>query len=96
MCHPRPLTCRACAAAEYGDKDNSDLSERFGVKTEDFPAYFFWAKGSASSATPIKYSGEKKSDDFLRFIQEKADVWIGLPGQVKELDALDAHLDHLS
>ena len=27
-------------------------------------------------------------DDFLRFIQEKADVWIGLPGQVKELDAL--------
>ena len=56
--------------------------------------YLLWAKGAASSATPVKYfrpikrTGAKTSDGFLRFIQEKADVWIGLPGQVKELDAL--------
>merc|ERR1712139_592585 len=32
--------------------------------------------------------GDKKADAFLRFVQEKAGVWVGLPGQVKELDAL--------
>ena len=35
-----------------------------------------------------RYSGEKKSDAFLRFMQEKAGVWVGLPGQIKEFDAL--------
>lgn len=74
--------------SEYGDKDNSDISERFSIKTDDFPAYRFWAKGSASSTDPVAYSSAKKKDDFLRFIQEKAGVWIGLAGQVKEMDAL--------
>merc|ERR1719198_1901542 len=74
--------------SEYGDKDNSDLSARFDIKNDDFPQYRFWGKGSSAEKAPITYSGEKKSDDFLRFIQEKAGVWIGLPGQVKELDML--------
>jgi endoplasmic reticulum protein 29 len=71
--------------SEYGDKDNSDIAERFSIDSADFPQYRFWSK---SSTDPIKYTGEKKQDDFLRFLQEKAGVWIGLPGQVKELDAL--------
>ena len=45
-------------------------------------------QGSGSDKSPVVYSGEKKSDAFLRFVQEKAGVWIGLPGQVKELDAI--------
>jgi len=74
--------------SEYGDKDNSDISDRFAIKSDDFPQYRFWSKGSKSSTDPIVYSSDKKKDDFLRFIQEKAGVWIGLPGQVKEMDAL--------
>jgi endoplasmic reticulum protein 29 len=74
--------------SEYGDKDNSDLSDRFSIKSDDFPAYRFWAKGSSSSADPVVYSSAKKKDDFLRFIQEKAGAWIGLAGQVKEMDML--------
>jgi endoplasmic reticulum protein 29 len=74
--------------SEYGDKDNSDISERYSIKSEDFPQYRLWLKGSAHSATPLSYSGEKKYDGFLRFLQEKAGVWIGLPGQVKALDEL--------
>merc|ERR1711920_1155417 len=50
--------------SEYGDKDNSDLAERFGEKTEEF----------------------------LRFAHEKAGAWIGLPGQIKELDELAKEL----
>merc|ERR1712060_133948 len=81
------LSCDV-GVSEYGDKDNSDLSERFSIKTEDFPQYRLWKKGMSSTADPIKYTGEKKSDDFLRFAQETAGAWIGLPGQVKELDSL--------
>jgi endoplasmic reticulum protein 29 len=81
------LTCDV-GVSEYGDKDNSDLSDRYSIKTEDFPQYRLWLKGTPHSGTPITFSGETTSDGFLRFVQEKAGVWIGLPGQVKALDAL--------
>jgi len=74
--------------SEYGDKDNSDISDRYSIKSEDFPQYRLWLKGSGSTATPVSYAGEKKYDGFLRFLQEKAGVWIGLPGQIKVLDGL--------
>jgi len=74
--------------SEYGDKDNSDLAERFKINSEDFPQYRLFTKGVNSYAEPLVYTGEKKSDEFLRFVQDKAGAWIGLPGQIKELDAL--------
>merc|ERR1719378_1266873 len=85
------LSCDV-GVSEYGDKDNSDLAERFGIKTDDFPQFRLWKKGSSSTDEPIKYDGPKKSADFLRFVQEKANAWIGLPGQVKELDELAKEL----
>jgi len=74
--------------AEYGDKDNSDLAERFSIKSDDFPQYRLWKKGMLSTAEPIKFTGDKKADEFLRFVQEKAGAWIGLPGQIKALDEI--------
>merc|ERR1712087_820482 len=78
--------------SEYGDKDNSDLAERFGVKTEDFPRFLLFKKGVKSTDSPLVYAGEKKTEEFLRFAQEKAGAWIGLPGQIKELDELAKEL----
>jgi len=74
--------------SEYGDKDNSDLSERYAIKSDDFPQYRLWLKGTASTADPAAYKGDKKSDAFLRYVQAEAGVWVGLPGQLKEFDAL--------
>jgi len=74
--------------SEYGDKDNSDLSDRYSIKADDFPQYRLWLKGKASTADPITYKGDKKSDAFLRFVQAEAGVWVGLPGQLKEMDAI--------
>jgi len=74
--------------SEYGDKDNSDISDKYSIKNEDFPQYRFWPKGTSSASDPIVYGSAKKKDDFLRFIQEKAGAWIGLAGQVKAMDAL--------
>lgn len=64
------------------------MSDRYSIKSDDFPQYRLWLKGSASSADPMVFKGEKKADAFLRFSQEHAGVWVGLPGQIKELDAL--------
>merc|ERR1719198_395996 len=38
--------------SEYGDKDNSDISERYSIKSDDFPQYRLWLKGKGSSAEP--------------------------------------------
>merc|ERR1719217_556936 len=74
--------------SEYGDKDNSDIAERFSIKSDDFPQYRLWLKGKSSSTDPAAYKGDKKSDAFLRFVQAEAGVWVGLPGQLKDFDAL--------
>merc|ERR1712060_788502 len=50
--------------SEYGDKDNSDLAERFGVKTDDFPRFLLFTKGMRASDSPIVYSGAKKTEGF--------------------------------
>ena len=81
-----------CCAAEYGDKDNSDLAERFGIKADTFPQYRLWKKGSTGDDSPTKFTGEKKAAEFLRFVQETAGAWIGLPGQIKSLDELAKQL----
>merc|ERR1719248_137217 len=57
--------------SEYGDKDNSDLAERFGVKSDDFPRFLLFTKGMKSTNSPLVYTGEKKADGLLRFAQEK-------------------------
>merc|ERR1719217_1707917 len=56
------LSCDV-GVSEYGDKDNSDIAERFSIKTDDFPQYRLWKKGKASSTDPVSYSADKKKDD---------------------------------
>jgi endoplasmic reticulum protein 29 len=71
--------------SEYGDKDNSDIADKFSIKSEDFPQYRLWKKGSKE---PLVYKGDKKEEAFLRFAQAEADIWVGLSGQLKDFDAL--------
>jgi endoplasmic reticulum protein 29 len=71
--------------SEYGDKDNADIAERFSIKTDDFPQYRLWIKGKKE---PVVYKGDKKEEALLRFAQAEADIWVGLPGQLKTFDAL--------
>jgi endoplasmic reticulum protein 29 len=74
--------------SEYGDKENSDISERYKIKSDEFPQYRLWIKGKGASSDPIVYKGEKKADALLRFVQAEAGVWVGLPGQLKDFDVL--------
>jgi len=71
-----------------GWRDNQDIPTRYSLSLEALPHYVFYPAGFKSKDTPIIYEGEQTKDGFLRFLQDKAGVWIGLPGQVKELHAL--------
>jgi len=51
---------------DYGEKENADLAERFGIKTDDFPEYRLFIKGQGS---PISFQGdEAKADEIKRFV----------------------------
>jgi len=72
--------------ADYGDKDNADLGERFGVKKGDFPVYKMFVQGKPD---PFQYSGDFKSADKIKkFIMESSGLWLGLPACLEEFDKL--------
>lgn len=66
-------------------RENQDLAERFDVSLEAFPQFFFFPAGWKPGTKPTHFEGEHTKENFLRFLQDKANVWVGLPGQVKEL-----------
>lgn len=59
---------------EYGEKENSDLQERFQIKKEDFPYYMLFQQDSLH---PIHYKGEIKETDLIAFVSKQAGLWIG-------------------
>lgn len=72
---------------EYGDKFNSDLGEKFGVKAkEDMPKLLLFKKDSLDN--PVAFKGEWKSDNFKAFIKEHSKLKLLLEGCVSELDDL--------
>jgi endoplasmic reticulum protein 29 len=54
--------------ADYGDKLNDDLRERFGLNKDDFPVFKIFKKGTSD---PVAYTGEIKSDALLRFTKDE-------------------------
>jgi len=71
---------------DYGDKDNSDLAERFSVKSDDFPEYRLFLNGKTE---PVAYTGdEAKADDIKKFIVKESGLWLGLPACIQEFDEL--------
>jgi len=77
-------------------RDNQDLALRFSVPIADddegeakgMPKFFFFAADWKDGAAPVAFEGEPTKERLLRFAQDRAGVWIGLPGQVKELHLL--------
>lgn len=70
---------------DYGDKDNVDVAERYKVVKEDYPVLFLFKEGNAE---PIRYKGEFKKDEMLRFVRQTSGEWIGLPGCSEKFDSL--------
>ncbi|KAL6420156.1 hypothetical protein ACFW04_014094 [Cataglyphis niger] len=74
---------------DFGNKDNSDLAQRYNIKKEDFPVVLLFVQGKSE---PIRFTTEKDSDftgEYLkRFVRSKSRVYLGLPGCVERLDKL--------
>merc|ERR1712217_642356 len=53
---------------EYGDKENDDLRERFGLKKDDFPVYFLFKPGDSKGQ---KYTGDVKADLLAAWLRKQ-------------------------
>ncbi|EZA50355.1 hypothetical protein DMN91_003822 [Ooceraea biroi] len=74
---------------DFGNKENSDLAQRYNIKKEDFPVVLLFVQGKSE---PIRFTTEKNSEftgEYLkRFIRFNSKVYLGLPGCVERLDKL--------
>jgi len=46
--------------AEYGDKENTDLADRFNIKKDDWPEYRLFLQGKSE---PVIYTGDEARAD---------------------------------
>jgi len=74
---------------DYGDKDNTDLAERFKVKKEDFPVVIlFKVLDNGKIAESHRFDDEFKADNIKTFIRQKSGIYLPKPGCVEEFDNL--------
>ncbi|GFS92576.1 endoplasmic reticulum resident protein 29 [Trichonephila clavipes] len=65
-CHKRQIK-GVPSIRDYGEQENSDIAERFGVSKDDFPVIKLFVEGERE---PIAYSGDIKADDIKNFIKK--------------------------
>merc|ERR1711976_44876 len=75
---------------DYGDKDNSDLADRFGVKKEDFPVVILFVMDTQRGKVidQHRFNDEFKADNIKTFIRQKSGIYLPRPGCLEEFDNL--------
>lgn len=69
---------------DYGEKENSDLGDKYEIKAEEYPEYRLFIHGKDS---PIPFTGdESKADQIKKFVVKETGLWLGLPACIKEFD----------
>merc|ERR1719498_1722160 len=58
------------AVTDYGDKENSDLSDRFSIAESDFPAYRLFRKGAPTSEA-VPFTSSISADALVRFVRQE-------------------------
>ncbi|XP_014669165.1 PREDICTED: endoplasmic reticulum resident protein 29-like [Priapulus caudatus] len=70
--------------ADYGEKENSDLGDRYKVNQDDFPVYMLFNKDDPDA--PIRHKGHYNADALKKFIRENTGLFLGLHGCMKAYD----------
>lgn len=70
---------------DYGDMENMDLAERFGVTKEDFPKVMLFVQGKDD---PMVYEGDFKAEEIKKFIRRHSEIYIGLEGCLETFDRI--------
>lgn len=69
---------------DYGEKENSDLGDKYEIKAEEYPEYRLFIHGKDS---PIPYIGDEgKADQIKKFVVKETGLWLGFPACIKEFD----------
>lgn len=70
---------------DYGEKENEDLAQKYGVKKDDFPAVKLFLNGNLEK--PIVFNDKDfKVDNLKRFVTQKTNVKFLLDGCLAEFD----------
>ncbi|XP_049794031.1 endoplasmic reticulum resident protein 29 [Schistocerca nitens] len=71
---------------DYGEKENSDLAERFKVTKDDFPVVKLFLQGKEE---PVTFTDtDFTADNIKKFIRKYSGIHIGLPGCLETFDKL--------
>ncbi|XP_071531891.1 endoplasmic reticulum resident protein 29 [Panulirus ornatus] len=70
---------------DYGDMENMDLAERFGVVKEDFPKVMLFVSGKDDH---VVFEGEFNAEELKKFIRRHSEVYIGLEGCLEAFDRI--------
>lgn len=74
--------------ADYGEKENQDLAEKFGLTKESFPAYKLFTDGN-SKEPKATFSGDVlQADSIKNFVVKESGLWLGRPGCLEAFDRL--------
>lgn len=73
---------------DYGEKDNEDLANRYGVTKDDYPTVKLFTKNNEPVTFIYKDDKDFTSDNLKKFIRSKSQVYIGLPGCLEEFDKI--------
>lgn len=71
--------------SDYGDKENSELGEKYKVEKDDFPVYLLFIDGDLE--TPARFTGEIKQEGIQQWLKTKG-VWVGMLGCLEAFDFL--------
>lgn len=73
---------------DYGEKENSDLAERFKIDKDQFPVVKLFIKGKE----PIDFQETTEegftSDNLIQFIRTNSGKYVGLPGCLEAFDKI--------
>lgn len=74
-----------------GEKDNQDLADRYGIKSEKFPGIILLDRKNPDK--PIHFTDEEyTADSYRRFVKSNTKLTIGLAGCIHEFDELARRL----
>ena len=72
--------------SDYGEKENVDLADKYGITKEQYPVYRLFINGDLEG---IPYKGDtKRANEIKKFLMTEAGLWLGLPDCLQQFDLL--------